>query len=183
MPITRKWVAQDTELCQILAVEDYSRFVVVDSCDDWQAVFGPDSSLNDSNRVVKIAAELDYTTFSKIRLAAYLYNTDTSGIDSSGGCDFRIHTVKGPPGWTEQLELVVAGVEQITNHIFFKEVDLSLFDPGLFDGSTTLMIEAFITRLDRIFRERVYVNHVGIYDSFTRLKQEVDYLDLVKLDE
>jgi hypothetical protein len=180
MPVIRKWVSQDTDLCQPLAVEDYSRFVLNDSSDDWQPLFGPGSALNDATRIPKTAAELSQDWL-KIRLVAYLFNTDTSAIDAAGSCEFRFFTVQTILGWTDQLEQTVAGVVQSHNGYFAAEIDLSTI-PFVFDGRTTLMIESRLTRLGRVFRDRIYVNHVGVYDSLVRLRRETEYLDITKLD-
>jgi hypothetical protein len=45
------------------------------------------------------------------------------------------------------------------------------------------MIEATIIRLGLTYRERVYLNHLGIFDSVTRLKRDVDFLSISKKDE
>ena len=182
MPVTRSWINQDTDACQVLAIEDLHRFVVVDACNDWQALFGPSSTLSPSTRLLKLAAEYDAESFDRIRLAAYLYNTDTAAVDALATCTFRLYIV-GRPGWVEVLSQTVAGTLQSGNHYFFAEVLLSALTPTELDGNPTIMVEAFATRQTRTFRDRVYVNHLGSYDSIVRLRNRVDFLEITKLDE
>ena len=51
------------------------------------------------------------------------------------------------------------------------------------DGDTTLMIEGVAIRSGVTYRDRIYVNHLGVYDSIIRLRNAVDFLDITKLDE
>ena len=56
MPITRKLVAQDAnEENQWLKVDNAQRFIVNDN-NDWQFLFGPNSTPTNSTQVLKLAA-------------------------------------------------------------------------------------------------------------------------------
>lgn len=180
MPVVRTWVAQDEDDAQCLRVDFAGRYIQVQD-DAWQPIFGPNSALTGSDRVVRIAAEFDPVSFTKLRLAAYLYNRANASIDNASSCEFRLFVVQQPT-WDDSYKFSVSG-SQLPNQYFFAEANVSGFAPVEFDGAPTLMIEATVKRLTETYRDRIYVNHLGIYDSFVRLKQEVDFMDLVKLDE
>jgi hypothetical protein len=180
MPITRKFVAQDQEECQILKMDHLKRFIVNEE-EDWQFLFGPNSELLNSSRKIKIAAEFDTNSLNKLRLAGYLYDADTGSTSSSSSCVFSIFLITQPT-WNEVFILNVPGT-MLYNSYYFAEANLNLLTGANLDGDSTLMIEATAIRLGRTYRDRVYVNHLGVYDSIVRLRKEVQFLDLTKLDE
>lgn len=180
MAVTRRLVSQDNESCQILGTDDANRVVINDQ-NDWQLLFGPNSSLSNSDQVVKIAAELDPNDLSSIRFVAYLYNPTRDAIDNAATCTFKVYLVTNP-GWNETLLTTFSGIYQPNFYFFADVLDTSLV-PAILDGEATLRIEVAITRLGITYRDRIYVNHLGIYDSFIRLKKKVEFLDITKLDE
>lgn len=178
MPVVRKWLAQED--VQALHTDHKKRFaIVVDDC--WQPLFGPGSELVAASRDIKIAAQFDTSTFTKVRVIAYLYNSVSNGVDSAATCDFRIHIVE-QPSWFDTYKTTEVGVLQ-GNSYFLAEVDLSDLAPALLDGKASIMVEARITRLGESFRDRIYLNHLGVYDSIVRLRNDVEFLDITKLDE
>ena len=182
MPVTRKLVAQDDNDDNQWLKVDHSSRCIINDMDDWQLVFGPNSLLSPSTQLLKIAVELDTEDFNSLRFTAYLYNPKTGGIDNAATCIFNIYRIHGS-GWQETLVSTFSGAFQNTNHYFFADQLITGFSPMDFDGGDTLMVEAIVTRLGVLYKDRVYVNHLGIYDSFLRLKQEVQFLDLTKQDE
>jgi len=50
-------------------------------------------------------------------------------------------------------------------------------------GAESYYIEASATRRARSFRSVLYVNHLGVYDSITRLRHDLEYNQITKLDE
>lgn len=180
MPIIRRLVAQDNEDCQQLKVDTLDRYLVNDS-EDWYFLFGPNSEILNSNQVIKIAAEFDVTDLSSVRFIAYLYNPNDGSVDNAATCTFNIYLVN-QPGWTESLLLTQAGALQL-NSYFFTDIPTASLSPAILDGNSTLMIEAVITRLSDTYRDRVYINSLGVYDSIIRLRNDVDFLEITKLDE
>lgn len=181
MPVIRRLLAQDeNEESQILLVDSSTRYIV-NTSSDWQFLFGPFSDFTESNRILKVAAEFDTSDFDGMRIAAYLYDTLNAGIDAAGSVVFNIYVVSGPQ-WVETLVTTVNGTVQPNNY-FFADVPASSLGSIDLDGDPTIMIEAVVTRLSTVYRDRIYVNQLGIYDSFFRLKQEVEFLDITKLDE
>lgn len=180
MAIPKIWVSQDCEDSQIMRVSSSSRYIHINEV-SWQPLFIAEAELAAPTKSLKLAAEFDADSFSKIRIAGYLYNETTNSVDSLSSITFRLHTVEAP-GWTDTFQVEVAGTE-LLNSYYFAEVDLTDLPAIDYDGAATLMIEATATRLSVTYRNRIYVNHLGIYDSHTRLKKFVDFLDLTKLDE
>jgi hypothetical protein len=181
MAIPRIWVAQESDDVQALRVDSSSRYIQVNE-NYWQPLFQFEAELTLPTKRLKLAAELDYETFSKLRIIGYLYNETTNSIDSVSSVSFRLHTATGSGSWQDTFEVEIAGVEQF-NSYYFAEVDITDLSSGIYDGSATIMIDGVATRLSDTYRDRIYVNHLGIYDSHTRLKKFVDFLDLTKLDE
>lgn len=174
------WVSQDCDDVQSLRVNSSSRYInVIDSC--WQPLFAYDIMLAAPARSFKLAAELDTKTFSKLRIVGYIYNETANSVDSASSVQFNLYSVT-KPGWFDTFESTITGVEQ-SNAYYFSEINISDFIAGIYNGDTTLMIEATAIRLTNTYRNRIYVNHLGIYSSLTRLKKFVDYLDITKLDE
>jgi hypothetical protein len=180
MPITRKFVAQDQEENQILKMDSSSRYIVNDES-YWQFLFGPNSELTNSVQVVKIAADFNANTLNDVKFVAYLYNQTTGSIDNAGSCEFKIYRVMDP-NWTESLITTLNGT-QLANNYWYIDPTLPTLAPGLFFGDETIMIEVTLVRLGTTYKDRVYVNHLGIYDNAFRLRQDVDFLDITKLDE
>lgn len=180
MPINRRLVAQHAEDCQVLRTDNRRKFIVNDIA-EWQFLFGPNSELSNSTQILKIASEFDTGDFSSIRVVAYLFNPVTGAVDNAATCTFKIYLVT-TPDWTETLLTTVTGV-QLGNVYFLSDIDLASLVPAELDGDSTLMVEATVTRLSETFRDRAYFNHLGVYDSIVRLRNDVDFLNITKLDE
>lgn len=177
--MAKKFLSQDHEESQPLRIGSTKRFIANDT-NDWQFLFGPDSSFTTTDRVLKVAAEFDKDDFSSIRFAAYLYDSANGTINSIASCQFRVHLVT-TPFWTEQFVGAFSGAP-IFNSYFFADVPNSSMSAIDFFGGDTIMVEAVAVRLGKTYRERIYVNHLGIYDNAFRLRQDVDFLDITKQD-
>ena len=180
MAIPRRLVAQDdNDDNQWLKVDHDSRYIVND-VDDWQFLFGPGSALSNSTQIIKIAARFDDNTFNNVKFIAYLYDQSNASVSNAATCVFKIHQVQ-LPDWTDILVLTVSGT-QLPNNYFYSTQVLSAFSSIDFLGGDTFMVEATIVRSGVTYRDRIYVNHLGIYDNVTRLRQDVDFLDITKKD-
>jgi hypothetical protein len=184
MAIIRKWIAQDnSEENQWLKIDHSSRYIVNHS-PEWQPIFSVASTLSNSAQALKIAAQLDTNTLDKIRMIGYLYNPNQGTVDNAASVTFKIFKVTDitAPKWDDQLITTVSGILQI-NSYYFKDISISSLTGTSLDGDTTLMIEATAIRLGVTYRERIYVNHLGVYDSVLRLKKDIEFLDITKQDE
>ncbi len=184
MAIIRKWVAQDnSEENQWLKIDHSSRYIINHSS-EWQPIFNVGSVLNNSAQVLKLAAQLDTNTLDKIRIIGYLYNSVQGSIDNAASIVFNIYRVTDvvTPRWDDQLITTLTGDLQ-SNSYYFKDISISSLTGTSLDGDTTLMIEGVATRLGVTYRDRIYINHLGVYDSIVRLRSDVEFLDVTKLDE
>lgn len=173
-------MAQSQEENQILKMDANSRYIVNEDS-HWQFLFGPNSSLTNSTPIIKIAARFDDDTFTKLKLISYLYDSRDTAIVNAANCTFKIFKVN-LPDWTETLITTISGF-QLANNYFYTNPNTSTLTPLDFFGGDTMMVEATITRLGVTYRDRIYVNHLGIYDNVDRLRKEVEFLDITKLDE
>lgn len=183
MPITRKLLAQDeNEVNQWLKVDHNTRYIVNDT-NDWQFLFGPNSTPSTSGQILKLAAQLDTNTLDKIRIIGYLYNPATGSIDSLGNISFKVYRVADitTPKWDDELITTLSGTLQ-SNSYYFVDISISALTGANLDGETTLMIEGVGTRLSSTYRDRIYVNHLGVYQSVIQLRQDVDFLNITKKD-
>lgn len=184
MAILRRLVAHHNNSDnQWLKVDHNIRYIENDST-DWQFIFGPNSTLSTSNQVLKLAAQFDTNTLDKIRLIGYLYNSSQGSIDSAASVTFKVYRVTDitNPKWDDQLITTLTGILQ-TNNYYFKDISVDSLTGTSLDGDTTLMIEGTAVRLGVTYRDRIYVNHLGVYSSIITLRQDVDFLDITKQDE
>lgn len=181
MAINRRIVAHgDNYDNQWLKVDHNSRYIENDS-EDWQFIFGPNSALSNADQVVKLAAKFNENTFNNIQIAAYLYDSKNNAISSIASCQFDVFKVS-PPDWTENYIISLNGF-MLPNGYFYVNQNISSFGPIDFFGGDTLMIQATIVRLGITYRERIYVNHLGMFDNVTRLRSDVEFLEVTKKDE
>lgn len=179
MAVTRRFVPTSTgQKQQWLKVDHKTRYASVLS-DKWLTLLGPDSSLSTSDQQVKLAARFNDSTFSNIQISAYLYDKNNGATASASSCLLQVYKVD-VPNWTETFITDLTATVQPNSYFYANPTVTSL---GLsFQGGDTLMIEAVITRLGITYRDRVYVNHLGIYDNVTRLRQDVEFLEVTKKD-
>jgi len=181
MPITRKLVAQDDSIDnQWLKIDHDSRYIENDSNGDWQFLFGPSSALTSSSQVLKITAKFDDSTFNNLKVIAYLYDQRNASSANASTCEFKFYQVT-VPDWSEVL-IDTSYATQLSNNYFYLNPTTISLSPINFDGGDTLMIEATVVRLGVTYRDRVYINHMGVYDSVIRLKHKVAFLDITKQD-
>ena len=161
MAVTRRLLATDNNQdCQILKVDSSKRYLVNDT-EDWQFMFGPNSDLTTSTQIAKIGAEFNINTFNSINMVAYLFNTLTGSVDNSGDCVFKIYKVDSNSTWNDVLLTTINGTLQNNNYYFASELITNLSGATL-DGMTTLMIEVSMVRLGNIYKDRLYINHLGV---------------------
>lgn len=181
MAIERKLIAHDeNDINQWLKVDHSSRYISNEE-EEWQFLFGPNSSLNNGTFDIKISVRFDDNTFNNIKVIAYLYDKQNSSIGNAATCEFKIYKIN-LPDWTETLETTLNGTQLSNNYFYINPTTVSMSNIN-FDGGDTIMVEATILRLGVVYRDRLYANHLGIYDNVFRLRQDVEFLDVTKLDE
>lgn len=181
MPIVRRLVAHDENYDnQWLKVDHTTRYIENDS-EDWQFLFGPNSILSVSTPIVKIWAKLNTGTLNNIQVIGYLYDSVNAGVFNAASCSFNFYKVS-LPDWTEEFITTLSG-SQLANNYYYVNPDMQVTFPTVnFDGEDTIMIEATLVRLGTTYRERVYVNHLGVYSSILQLRNDVQFLSVTKED-
>lgn len=129
---------------------------------------------------VKLGMEFDDEDFDGVRLVAYLMKNNTTVVVPTS-CVFTLYEVS-QPNWVETSIFTGSGVLQGNNY-FFLDVPSSSLTGSELDGGPTLLLEACIVRLGKTYKNRVYVNQLGIYDSFTRLRRRVRVVETEKKDD
>jgi hypothetical protein len=97
-------------------------------------------------------------------------------------CTFKIYSIDVTDTWEETLLVTLSG-NPINGNRFSASTSETSLAPTSLTGELSYKMEVEITRLGKTYSEEFYFNHIGIYDSFVRLKGDVDFLDITKLDE
>lgn len=180
MPIVRKLVAQDqNEENQWLKVDHSSRYIV-NSTEDWQFIFGPNSELSASSPTLKSWVKFNDSTFNNLQIMGYLYDARNAATFNSASCEFKVFLIT-TPDWTETYLTTING-SQLPNSYYYANPTLASIGPVDFQGGDSLMIETTIVRAGVTYRDRIYVNHLGIFDNVSRLRSEVEFLEITKKD-
>lgn len=131
-----------------------------------------------SNIKVKLHCKFDTENFDGIQLRAFLSDDNINPI-SSGSCVFRVYKISNDDLWTETLDETISGV--LSGSKFTAQVPQSNLTIDL-DGELTFSIEATLTRLGKEYKEKIWVNHLGVYDSIVRLRNKINFLSITKKD-
>ena len=126
---------------------------------------------------INLWAKFNAETFDGINVLGYL---EELLIPLTGGeATFTLYSVSNDSLWNEnfiaQKTILIPSKRFTTN---FSEIET-----GQLDGESTLAITLQIKMQNKVFNKKIYLNHLGIFDSLFRLKQEVEFLDLTKKDE
>lgn len=128
---------------------------------------------------VKAWLRFNSDTFDGVQLVGSLVRgKDTKKI---AGCTFKVYSIDLSNSWVETLRTTVSGTA-ISGNRFSASVLESALAPADLTGEITYKIEVDITRLGKTYSDVFYFNHLGIYDSFIRLKNDVEFLDITKKD-
>jgi hypothetical protein len=129
---------------------------------------------------VRIWAKFNASAFDGIQMIAWLEDKDKE-VTSTASCEFKVYYID-TNNWNQTLIFTGSGTASGTRWVASPNQAALGLNNDL-DGERTLMIEASLTRWGDTYKNTVYVNHLGIYDSFIRLKNDVEFLDITKLDE
>lgn len=134
----------------------------------------------DSDYKIKAWMRFNANTFDGVQMIAGLQKGKR--LKSIGSCTFKIYAFSVDDLWTETLLVTSIGTPLPDGRFTANAVESSLAPIGL-DGEITFKLEVDIERSGKTYTDVYYFNHLGIYDSFIKLKQEVEFLDITKLDE
>jgi hypothetical protein len=176
----------------------YRRIRVTTNSEDSQSL-----KTGTSNTVVKIKDECVQLLYRlgrkppvyKAHVWARLDPNDWAGIHVLGGilkndkeiihganCTFKVYSLNPAVNWAETLITTKVGTQQSNGNFTADFTDVELA-PLELDGDPTIAVEIEVQRFKKVYKIKRYVNHLGIYDSLFRLKQEVDFLSITKKDE
>jgi hypothetical protein len=130
-----------------------------------------------SDYTVNVAAKFDTQNFDGINLMAEL-ERDNQALQIGYGT-FEVYSVSLDGNWTETLLSTVSGSLIGTKLV----ASLNASSLPELDGEVTLAIKCTINRQIDAYTKKIYVNHLGTYDSIVRLRQDVEFLDITKVDE
>lgn len=129
---------------------------------------------------VKLFAKFDTQDFDGIHLICGL-EKDASFV-ASANCTFNIYSVSLDNNWTETLLYTASGVAN-GNKFTLSATNANLGNPTNLDGELTLAISAQVSRGRDVYKSKIYLNHLGVYDSIIRLRNKVRFLEIIKKDE
>jgi hypothetical protein len=135
---------------------------------------------NQTTQSVFLWAKFNTNTFDGIQMIAWLENKNKEET-SSGSCEFKVYYLDASNNWNKTLIFTGSGSSS-GNKWIASPNQAALGINNDLDGERTLLIEATLTKWGDTYTDKIYVNHLGIYDSFTRLKNDVDFLDISKQD-
>lgn len=125
-----------------------------------------------------IHASFESDSFDGFKIIAWLA---TSDIAVSSSLDFfKVYSVNINT-WAKTLVATKAAVQSGAS--FTCSMTAADLGAAEYTGAEVYFIEATMLRRRKKFYIGKYFNHLGIYDSWFRLKQDVDFLDITKLDE
>lgn len=132
-----------------------------------------------SHMELKIHAFFDSDNFDGFRVKAWLDSNSKSLSFYMSAFDIYSVNINN---WSETF-ITSKAATYSSDNTFIAHVTQS--DIGSFEttGSEVYLIKVMGTRLRDKLGARAYFNHLGIYDSLFRLKQDVDFLDITKKDE
>jgi hypothetical protein len=129
---------------------------------------------------IVLFAKFNSTAFQGINFLASI-SAEDDFIFSLASCTFKIYSVKPETNWVPVLLHTVNGTQSQKRWT----ATLTQSDIGAteVDGDNVFLIEALLVKWNTTFKKRVYLNHLGIFDNLTRLKQTSDLLLVTKLDD
>lgn len=129
---------------------------------------------------VKSWMKFNTNSFDGVQLVAGLFKG--KAIKTIGTCNFKIYAISTNDNWTETLIATVSGTALTDGRFKAVLTDLDLA-PIELEGEISFKLEVDILRSGKTFNDIFFFNHIGIYGSFIKLKQDVEFLHITKLDE
>lgn len=133
-----------------------------------------------SNETVSVWAKFNTNTFDGIQMVAWLEDLDHNLL-SSAQCQFKVYYVDVTDNWGQTL-IYTTSATLSNGKWVAAPTQANLGAVNCLDGERTLMIEATLSKWGKLYSKKIYVNHLGIYDSIIRLKNEIEFLSITKQD-
>ncbi len=157
------------------------KLLLTPGCDYNSILFTQKHRANDAaNQKVNLWAKFNTDTFDGIQMVAWLENKDHE-IVSSGSCQFKVYYLDASNNWNQTL--IFTGAGTLSNNKWIAAPTQNILGSNNeLDGERTLLIEATLTKWGQTYTNKIYVNHLGIYDSIVRLRNDIEFLDISKAD-
>jgi hypothetical protein len=127
---------------------------------------------------LRLHAKFNSDLMNGIQIQSYL---DRNGkIASCIISQFRVYRVN-EASWTETL--IGAFTPLVSGSKFFYYLDQTTLGANELSGRETYSIECTAMRRRKKFRNKIWFNHLGCFDSINRLRQGFEELRILKLDE
>lgn len=125
-------------------------------------------------------AKFNTQTFDGIQLVAWLSDPSFEETSSSS-CTFNIYYVSAANNWAATMIATLPGTA--SGQKWTATCDqATLGSANELSGERTLLVESVLTRFTDTYKTRAYVNHLGIYDSLIRLKNDLEFVKVTKMD-
>jgi hypothetical protein len=129
---------------------------------------------------IKVWAKFNTSTFDGIQMIAWLEDKDKE-IITTASCEFKVYYIDTTNNWDETLIFIGSGTASGLRWISSPSQS-DLGSSNELDGERTIMIQATMLRWGRTYKNKIYINHLGVYDSIVRLKNDIEFLDISKQD-
>lgn len=181
MPVRRIKSTINNDYVQPLKLRMSRRLVITPNCSYNSILYSTNHRpFTPANRTAKVWAKFNTNTFNGIQLASWIED-EKNYIVLSGSCEFKVYYLDASNNWAQTLVYTQNGTLSGQKWIAVA-TQANIGNTNYLDGERTLLIEATHTAWKNTYVARAYVNHLGIYDSFIQLKNEVDFLNITKAD-
>lgn len=128
---------------------------------------------------LKIHAKFNASTINGLQILAFV---EKGGVATASLVEeVNVYSINSS-SWSESL--VYSGApSEVSPYLFSLSVTQANLGANELSGKEVYAIEVFAVRRRRKFYKKIYFNHLGIFDSLFRLKQESDFIKLTKVDE
>jgi hypothetical protein len=127
---------------------------------------------------VDIHARFNTSTMNGIEIQASLFKNK---IITSNLVSAKLY-VLSDSGFTKTFITDVT-MSEVSTGIFTGTVNQATLALNELSGRETYFIECKFSRIRKKYSKGVYFNHLGVYDSVNRLRHEVEFLQIAKVDE
>lgn len=160
------------------------KLVITPNC-DYNSILFTVKHKSGSNKVINqlLWAKFNSNTFDGINLITGISKENSNRFLNSGSCNFNIYDISLDDNFTETFLYNTVGTALPDGRFKATATQANLGILTELDGERTLAIESIITRGTKTYKKKIYLNHLGVYESIFQLRQAVDFLDITKLDE
>lgn len=128
---------------------------------------------------LEIHAKFNVDSMQGMQIKACLFKNDF--MVSSNITEFKIYRV-AEASWVETL-VFTATATAASPREFVATVSQANLGSNELSGGETYAIECTATRVRGSYKKKIWVNHLGCFDSLTRLRHSMEWLEIEKVDD